>query len=134
MKKLTKRKAYVFLAVVILFLAALLKWESISYFVLKNVIEIYADREHIALDVVEIKGELFSATTINNLTVRPAAGQPQAYHIKAGSISCTYNLWDLKEGFELFISGLDCSIKDSVFSYQSVIQSKKLQKKPQKKR
>jgi hypothetical protein len=117
MKKLTKRKAYVFLAVVILFLAALLKWESISYFVLKNVIEIYADREHIALDVVEIKGELFSATTINNLTVRPAAGQPQAYHIKAGSISCTYNLWDLKEGFELFISGLDCSIKDSVFSY-----------------
>lgn len=123
MKRLTKWTGCVFLPVAILFLVALLKWETLSYFMLKKGMEFYAGREHIALDVGEIKGRLFSATTVNNVTIHPAEGKPQEYHLKAGSIACTYNLWDLKKGFEFFISGLHCSISDTVFSYDFAIKT-----------
>lgn len=117
MKKFFKWAGYVLLSFSILLFVVLLNWESVSYFVVKKIAQFYAGREHITFEIGAISGQPFSHTVLENIAIRPEEGQPQAYHFKARSINCTYNLWDLKEGYEFFLQGLMCSADTPVFAY-----------------
>jgi hypothetical protein len=117
MKKLFKWTGYALLPIAILFLILLLNREPASHFILKNVAKFYAGRAHIVLDINRISGNLFSDTTLENITIHPVEDYPQNYSFKAEIISCTYNLWDLKEGYEFFLKGLSCSVSTPEFSY-----------------
>ena len=117
MRKIPQWVAYVALPIIILLLVVFLKWESISYFALRNVAQFYAGKADIALDIGSISGNPYNHTTLENVSIRPGDGQPQPYHFKTRSISCSYNLWDLKEGVELFIQGLNCTANDPEFVY-----------------
>ena len=117
MKRLFKVAGYVVLPLAILFFIFLLNRESVSRFILKNVAQFYAGRAHIALDIDRISGNPFSATILENIVIRPVKDYPQNYSFKADTISCTYNLWDLKEGYEFFLKGLSCSASSPEFSY-----------------
>jgi hypothetical protein len=117
MKRFLKWAGYMLLSFSILFLLLLLYREPVGYYVLKNVASYYAGRVETALDIGSIGGTLFSETTLDAVYIRPEKDSPQAYHFKAQSITCTYNLWDLKEGYELFLKGLHCSAADPEFSY-----------------
>jgi hypothetical protein len=109
MKRTHQLTVALLLPIAILFSVGLLNWESISYFTLRKVAQLYAGRADIALDIGSIGGNPFSETTLEHLALRPAKGEPQAYHFKAQSITCTYNLWDLKKSVEFFLQGLHCS-------------------------
>jgi hypothetical protein len=117
MKKSTQWAVYLLLPIIILLAVAFLRWESISYFVLRKVAEHYAGRANISLDIGGLAGSVLSRTTITGLSLRPAAGEPQTYQFKAESISCTYNLWDLKKGFSPFLKGRSCTVAGPEFSY-----------------
>ena len=117
MKKFIKRAGYAILPIVLLLFVVLLNRESVSHYVLKNVAQFYAGRAHIALDIGRISGNPFSETTVDSITIRPGKDNPQDYSFKADAITCTYNLWDLKEGYEFFLEGLSCSINTPEFSY-----------------
>jgi hypothetical protein len=117
MKKFFKWAGYVLLSFIILLFVVLINWESVSYFTVKKIVQFYAGREHITFEIGAISGRPFSQTTLANVSIRPGEGQPQAYYFKARSIDCTYNLWDLKKGYELFLQGLICSADNPVFSY-----------------
>ncbi|MBU0480554.1 MAG: translocation/assembly module TamB [Proteobacteria bacterium] len=86
--------------------------EPLVYAVMKNVARLAAGRGGVALDIGSISGNLFSETRMENISVKPQKGQPQTYHFTARAIQCRYDLWDLREGFEPFIRGLDCSVED----------------------
>ena len=117
MKKFIKRAGYAILPIVLLLFVVLLNRESVSHYVFKNVAQFYAGRAHIALDIGRISGNPFSETTVDSITIRPGKDNPQDYSFKADTITCTYNLWDLKEGYEFFLEGLSCSINTPEFSY-----------------
>ena len=117
MKKFFKWAGYVLLSFIILLFVVLINWESVSYFTVKKIVQFYAGRGHITFEIGAISGRPFSQTTLANVSIRPGEGQPQAYYFKARSIDCTYNLWDLKKGYELFLQGLICSADNPVFSY-----------------
>ena len=117
MKKFYKWAGYVSLSFVILIFVVLLNWESASYYIVKKVAHFYAGRAEIALDIGSIGGTLFSETTLDAVSIRPEKDSPQAYSFTAVTITCTYNLWDLKEGYELFLKGLHCSATDPEFAY-----------------
>ena len=116
MKRFPKWAGYLLLPIIILVLIGLLSWESVSYYVLKNSLKFIAAKEHIALDVNRIHGKLFSETTIKDISLRPQDGQPQAYQFKADTITCTYNFWDLQEGLEQFLQGLNCTAESPEFT------------------
>jgi hypothetical protein len=109
MKKIFKWAGYALLFLSIILFAVFLQWESISYFTLRKVTQFYAHRAGINFDIGRIRGKPFSETTIEKLAIRPEEGQPQAYHFKSQSITCSYNLWDLRKGYESFLQGLSCS-------------------------
>ena len=90
----------------------LLNWESISYYTLKKAAQFYAGRVDIALDIGSISGKPFSETIFENVSLRPGKGEPQAYHFKAQSISCNYDILDLKKGLEFFVQGVACSAQE----------------------
>jgi hypothetical protein len=117
MKKLFKRTGYAILPIVILLFVLLLNWESAGYYVLKKVAQFYAGRAHIVLNIGRISGNPFSETTLDNITILPVEAYPQAYSFKTDIITCTYNLWDLKEGYEFFLKGLSCSVSAPELSY-----------------
>ncbi len=117
MRKIPQWAAYVALPLIIVISAVLLKWESISYYTLRKAALYYAGKAHIALDLGSIGGSPLHLTSLENVSIRPEDGQPQAYHFTSKSISCSYNLWDLRDGFELFIQGLDCTANDPEFLY-----------------
>jgi hypothetical protein len=108
MKKSHQLTVSILLMITILFSIGFLNRESISYFILGKVAQFYAGRAGIALEIGKISGSPFSKTTLENLSLRPEKGEPQAYHFQAQSISCIYNLWDLKEGYEFFLEELNC--------------------------
>jgi hypothetical protein len=105
MKKLFNRTGYTILPIAILLFVLLLNWESAGYYVLKKVAQFYAGRAHIVLNIGRISGNPFSETTLENITILPVEAYPQAYSLKTDIITCTYNLWDLKEGYEFFLEG-----------------------------
>jgi hypothetical protein len=117
MKKLFKRTGYIILPIAILLFVLLLNWESAGYYVLKKVAQFHAGRAHIVLNIGRISGNPFSETTLENITIFPVEASPQAYSLKTDIIICTYNLWDLKEGYEFFFEGLSCSVSTPEFSY-----------------
>jgi len=117
MRKASKWAGYIFLPIAIIFFIVLLNWEAISYLTIRKVVQFYAGRADIALEVGRISGRPFSETTFENLSIRPADGQPQIYHFKAQFIACTYNIRDLKKGYESFLQGLMCRADNPVFSY-----------------
>ena len=117
MKKIIKWGGYVALPFIILSLVVLLKWESISYYGLRKIAQLYAGKSNISLEIGRISGSPLSETTLENVSLRPETGRPQTYNFKAQSLACTYNLWDLRDGYELFLQGLDCSANDPVFAY-----------------
>ncbi|KPJ99067.1 MAG: hypothetical protein AMJ60_06210 [Desulfobacterales bacterium SG8_35] len=118
MKKVLKWAGYVALAIAIFLLAVFLNRESLSYYTLRKGAQFYAGRADIALAFGRVGGNIFSETTLENISIRPVDGQPQTYHFKAQSISCTYNIWDLKEGYELFLHGLSCTTDAPEFAYE----------------
>jgi hypothetical protein len=134
MKRIFKWASYVLLPIVILSLTVLLKWESISYYGLSKVAGYYAEREHVVLNIGSISGNPLSKTTFETLSLRPEIGQPQTYNLKAQSLTCTYNLWDLKDGYDIFLQGLTCTAGALELSYdfrsatsqeQSAVQSER---------
>jgi hypothetical protein len=117
MKKTKQWVGYVLLPIIILVAVALLHSKSISYYVLRKVAEHYAGQVNISLEIERITGSPLSKTTITGLSLRPAAGEPQTYQFRVESISCTYNLWDLKKGFYPFMKGGRCTTVVPEFSY-----------------
>lgn len=117
MKQFFKWTGYVILPIALLFFIALLNRESLGYYFLKNGAQFYAGRTHISLNIGGISGNPFSETTLENITIHPVKEFPQAYSFKADTITCTYNLWDLKEGSESFLKGLSCSASSPEISY-----------------
>ena len=116
MKKIFKWAGYVILPLVIVFAVALF-WEPITYFILGKVIRYYAAGADIALELGKVSGNPFSSSRIERISIRPGKGLPQTYRFEAGSVACTYNLWDLKKGYEFFLQGLSCSSDKPDFSY-----------------
>ncbi|MFC1844164.1 translocation/assembly module TamB domain-containing protein, partial [Thermodesulfobacteriota bacterium] len=112
-----KWAGYVSLSFGILLLTFILKWESISYYGLSKVARYYAEREHVVLDIGRISGNPLSKTTFETLSLRSETGQPQKYHLKAQSLTCTYNLWDLRDGYDVFLQGLSCTASAPELSY-----------------
>ena len=100
----------VFLAVTVLMR------DRIGHFLLRNILAYYADRADIVLKVGSMSGRLFSGTDLNDISLRPSDDLPQNYHLKADTLSCTYNLWDLPKGAELFLGGLSCAAYNPEFS------------------
>ena len=123
-----------FLPLVLLILIGFMSWEPVSFYVLKKAVRFFAAGENIALDVNRIQGRLFSEITLDNLSMRPVKGQPQTFYFTTRSITCSYNLWDLKEGPGLFMQGLKCSADDPGLAYdaRSVSGQDKPQFKPTK--
>jgi len=117
MKKLFKRTVYVLLPILILILVAALKWEALAYFALGKIVRYYGDRSHIVLEIGAMHGNPLTGTTLDVVAMRPGADAPQAYDFKADTVSCTYNLWDLKVGYERFLAGLACTADTPQFSY-----------------
>jgi len=117
MKKIVKWAGCLLVPVVILFFAVFLNREPLSYFIVQKAAQYFAGRVHIAVDIGAISGRPLSETTLNNVTLRPAVGQPQVYSFKAETITCSYNLWDLKQGYEFFLQGLNCSVDAPEFAY-----------------
>ncbi len=115
MNKIIKWAGLLFLPIFIFILALFLNKVTVGYFIVQKVAQFYAGKADIILEIGRISGNLFSETTVTRLSVRPGDGQPQAYHFKAPSITCTYNLWDLKEGYELFLEGLSCRVDTPEF-------------------
>ncbi|KPK29938.1 MAG: hypothetical protein AMK70_14985 [Nitrospira bacterium SG8_35_1] len=115
MNKMIKWAGFVFLPIAIFILAVFLNRETVGYFIVQRVAQFYAGKADIDLGFGRISGNLFSETTVARLSVRPGDGQPQAYHFKALSITCTYDLWDLKKGYELFLEGLSCRVNTPEF-------------------
>ncbi len=117
MNKILKRAGFVFLPLIILLIALFLYREQVSYYILKNIAQFYAGREHIHLSVGRISGSPFSGTNFSAITVRPEDGQPQVYQFKAQTIRCSYKLWDLRQGFKPFLQGLQCTAEVPEFAY-----------------
>ena len=117
MKKFFKRAGFVLLPIIVLLLVVILKWESIAYFALRKIIQHYGDRSYIAIEIGGISGKPFSETTMDTISISPAGAAPQPYDFKAETLTCTYSLWDLKEGYELFLKGLNCSASSPEFTY-----------------
>jgi len=117
MKRLPKWAGILLVSIIILILTGSLVWESAGYYILKRAIFSLAAREHVALEVNSIHGKIFSETTIEQISLRPAAGRPQSYYFTSRAITCSYNLWDLRHGFELFLKGLKCSADSPGFVY-----------------
>ena len=117
MKKLFKRAVYVLLPIVILILVAILKWEPITYFALGKIVRFYGNRSHIVLEIGGMKGKPFTETTLDAVAIRPGETDPQTYGFKADTVTCTYNLWDLKIGYERFLAGLACRVDKPQFTY-----------------
>lgn len=109
MKRFIKWARYLLLPIAILFIIGLLQWENITYFVARKVIQHYASQEKLIVEIEAIGGRPFSETTVEGISIRPSAEQPQAYHFKVQSITCTYHLWDMREGADFFLQGLSCS-------------------------
>jgi hypothetical protein len=114
---LFNRAGYTILPIAVLLFVLLLNWESAGYYVLKKVAQFYAGRAHIVLNIGRISGNPFSETTLENITILPVEAYPQSYSLKTDIITCTYNLWDLKEGYESFLEGFSCSVSTPEFSY-----------------
>jgi hypothetical protein len=108
MKRFLKWAGYLLLFIVIFTVAGFLAWDSVSYFIAGKVAQFYARRADIVLDIGGVRGRPFSETTVENISVRPAEEKVQGYHFKSQSITCTYNLWDLKKGYGFFLQGLSC--------------------------
>jgi hypothetical protein len=117
MNRFPRWAGYLVLTLFILFFILLLNWQAVFYYVLKNVAQVYSGRVDITLDLGAINGKPFSETTFANVAVEPGPGQPPAYHFTARSITCRYNLRDLRGGLEPFIRGLNCAVNDPVLSY-----------------
>jgi autotransporter translocation and assembly factor TamB len=117
MKRILKWAGYLLLSVTILFLIGLLKWESLTYIIVQKAAQHYAGRAQIDLDISTIGGNPFSETTIGNITIRPEKGQPQQFLLTASTITCRYNLWDLKKNIDLFLQGLQCTASDPLLNY-----------------
>jgi hypothetical protein len=117
MKKIPPWAVYSLLPLIILLSAVFLNWKSISYYPLVKVLQFYADRAHVTIDIGAVHGNPFYHTTLENIVIRAEEEQPQTYHFKARVLSCSYNLWDLKEGLTPFMQGLNCSAADPVFAY-----------------
>ncbi len=127
MNKFFKRAGYVLLPVAIILLVAILKWESITYFGLRKIAQFYGDRSHIVFEVDRISGNPFSETTLDTVSIHPVKADPPTYVFKASTLTCTYNLWDLREGYEPFLRGLRCIAETPQFSYD--LRSEALQPK-----
>jgi len=121
MKKKHQWGVFVVLPVIILFAAALLKWESISYFSLRRAARFYAGRANMALDIGRVAGNIFSETTLENISLGPEKGQSQTYHFTAQAITCSYNLWDLSDGLGIFLQGLHCSAQTPDLTYDFML-------------
>ena len=89
MKRIVQWAGYGAIPIIIVLLAVLLKWESISYYTLRKATLFFADRSNIFLEIGGISGSPLSETTLKNLLIRPKKGQPQAYHLKSQSLTCT---------------------------------------------
>ena len=123
MKKILKWAGYALLAICIVLFALFLNWESITYYTLRKVALFYAGRADIELEIGTITGNPFSETKLANVSIRPKKGLPQTYNFQAPSITCTYDLWNLKEGHELFLQGLSCRADSPEFSYDFKVPS-----------
>ena len=123
MKKIFKWTGYVLLSSAILFFILFLNWESITYYTVRKFALFYAGRVDIELVIGTITGNPFSETKLANVSIRPKKGLPQTYNFQAGSITCTYELWNLKEGHVLFLQGLSCRADSPEFSYDFEVDS-----------
>ena len=117
MKRVLKWTGLGLLFISILFFMVFLNRESLGYFALRKAAQFYAEKADLALDIGSISATPFSEITVGNLSIVPKTGKPQAFSFKAQSITCTYNLWDLKEGYELFLQGLSCSADAPELNY-----------------
>ena len=115
MKRFLKWAGYLLVFITTLMIAGFLAWDSVSYFVAGKAAQFYASKADIVLDIGRVSGRPFSETTVENISVRPAEEKVQGYHFKSQSITCTYNLWDLKKGYEFFLQGLSCRADSPVF-------------------
>ncbi len=111
MKRFLKWAGYLLLPIASLSLIGFLKWETITYFVARKALQHYASQGQLTLEIRSIGGRPFSETTVEGISVRPSADQPQAYQFKVQTITCKYNLWDIRESTDLFLQGLSCSAK-----------------------
>jgi len=117
MKKRNIRAAIILLPITILLAAAFLKWETLSYYAFRKVAGIYAAKAGINLTIGEITGNPFTETVLEDISAAPETGKPKTYQLAVQSLTCTYDLWSLRNGIEPFIKGLSCSAEFPAFSY-----------------
>jgi hypothetical protein len=117
MKKFPGWTGYLLLFFAILSLILILNWETLSYAALKKAARVYAGFADIELRIETISGRPLSATKLGNVFIAPAPGLPRSYRFQARSISCAYDLRDLRGGVAPFLQGLSCSADDPVLMY-----------------
>ena len=71
----------------------------------------------LSLSSAKLRANLFRKQQSGIYPCALSRGQPQAYSFKAQSITCTYDIWDLKEGYELFLKGLSCMADTPEFAF-----------------